>query len=37
MDFAIEQKNIQGYVTFLMDMTSIDALKNQIQNFMGVG
>ncbi len=36
MDFAIEQKNIQGYVTFLMDMASIDALKNQIQIFMGV-
>jgi len=37
MDFAIERKNIQGYVTFLLDLPSIDALKNQIQNFMGVG
>jgi chemotaxis protein CheC len=37
MDFAIERKNIQGYVTFLMDMSSIEALKHQIQAFMGVG
>lgn len=36
MDFAIERKNIQGYVTFLMDMTSIDALKYHIQSFLGV-
>jgi chemotaxis protein CheC len=37
MDFAIERKNIQGYVTFLMDMASIDALKHHIQNLMDVG
>ena len=36
MDFSIERKKIRGYVTFLMDMTSIDVLKQQINAFLGV-
>lgn len=36
MDFAIEQKKIGGYVTFLMDMAAIDVLKQQIEAFLGV-
>lgn len=35
MDFLIEKKNIQGYVTFLMDVDSVALFKANIENFMG--
>jgi len=35
MDFSIETKNVQGYVTFLMDVKSATLFKEIILNFMG--
>ncbi len=35
MDFAVDKKNIQGYVTFLMDINEVIQLKANIQEFLG--
>ncbi len=35
MDFSIDKKNIQGYVTFLMDVTEVKQFKANIQAFLG--
>ncbi len=35
MDFAVDKKNIQGYVTFLMDVDSVAKFKNNIDTFLG--
>jgi len=35
MDFAVDKKNIQGYVTFLMDVDEVIQLKQNIQEFLG--
>lgn len=34
MDFSVDKKNIQGYVTFLMDVDSVKQFKASIENFM---
>lgn len=34
MDFAVDQKNIQGYVTFLMDVDSVIQFKENIEKFL---
>ncbi len=36
MDFSIEKKKIQGYVTFLMDVDSVAQFKANIEEFIGV-
>jgi hypothetical protein len=36
MDFSVEKKKIQGYVTFLMDVDSITKFRACIENFIGV-
>ena len=36
MDFSVEQKNIQGYVTFLMDVDSVTQFKTHIETFLGL-
>jgi len=36
MDFAVDTKNIQGYVTFLMDVDSVAQFKACIENFLGI-
>ncbi len=35
MNFAVDKKNIQGYVTFLMDVDEVIQLKANIQEFLG--
>jgi len=35
MDFSVDKKNIQGYVTFLMDVDEVIQLKTNIQEFLG--
>ncbi len=35
MDFSVDSKNIQGYVTFLMDVDEVMQLKQNIQVFLG--
>lgn len=35
MDFSVDEKNIQGYVTFLMDVESVKQFKMNIQEFLG--
>ncbi|MFK5950560.1 MAG: chemotaxis protein CheX [Methylococcales bacterium] len=35
MDFAVDKKNIQGYVIFLMDINEAIQLKANIQEFLG--
>jgi len=35
MEFSVDKKNIQGYVTFLMDMAEVNQLKANIQEFLG--
>jgi chemotaxis protein CheC len=34
MDFSVKQKNLQGYVTFLMDINSVAAFKENVENIM---
>lgn len=34
MDFAIDTKHIEGYVTFLMDLNSVAAFKNNIESYI---
>ena len=34
MDFAVHNKHIDGYVTFLMDLNSVVAFKNNIETYM---
>lgn len=34
MDFSVDKKNIQGYVTFLMDVNSVKQFKVSIENFL---
>lgn len=36
MDFSVEKKKIQGYVTFLMDVNSVAQFKANIEEFLGV-
>jgi len=36
MDFAVDKKNIQGYVTFLMDVDSVGQFKANIETFLGM-
>jgi len=36
MEFAIDKKNIQGYVTFLMDVESVERFKNNIEKFLDI-
>lgn len=36
MDFAVDVKNIQGYVTFLMDVNSVDLFKANIEAFLDI-
>ena len=36
MDFSVEKKKVQGYVTFLMDVDSITKFRTCIENFIGV-
>ncbi len=35
MDFSVDKKNIQGYVTFLMDVAEVRQFKASIQEFLG--
>jgi len=35
MDFSVDKKNIQGYVTFLMDVAEVKQFKLSIQQFLG--
>lgn len=35
MDFSVDKKSIQGYVTFLMDVNEVMQLKQNIQEFLG--
>ena len=37
MKLPIEKKDIRGYVSFLMDIFSIDALKQNIRCYTGLG
>jgi chemotaxis protein CheC len=37
MDFSIQEKNIHGYVTFLMDFASISELQKNIEAFLNDG
>ncbi len=34
MEFAVDKKNIQGYVTFLMDVNSVMDFKNLIESYL---
>jgi len=36
MDFSVETKNLQGYVTFLMDVDSVQDFKKNIEAFLGM-
>jgi len=36
MDFSVETKNLQGYVTFLMDVNSVQQFKKNIEVFLGM-
>ncbi len=36
MDFAVDTKNIQGYVTFLMDVDSVGQFKENIETILGI-
>jgi chemotaxis protein CheC len=36
MDFAVDRKSIQGYVTFLMDVDSVGQFKENIEAFLGM-
>ena len=36
MNFAVDSRNIQGYVTFLMDVDSVGQFKANIQTFLGM-
>lgn len=36
MDFTVEKKNLQGYVTFLMDVDSVAQFKANIETFLGI-
>ena len=36
MDFAVDTRSIQGYVTFLMDVDSVAQFKENIQTFLGL-
>ncbi len=36
MQFSVDEKNIQGYVTFLMDVASVEKFKNNIDSFLGL-
>lgn len=36
MEFSIDNKDIQGFVTFLMDIPSVNAFKENIQRFAGL-
>lgn len=36
MDFTVDKKNIQGYVTFLMDVDSVGQFKANIETFLGM-
>jgi len=36
MDFSVDTKNLQGYVTFLMDVESVQQFKNTIENMLGM-
>jgi len=36
MDFAVDMKNIQGYVTFLMDVDSVGQFKENIKEFLDI-
>lgn len=35
MNFSVDKKNIQGYVTFLMDVVEVKQFKASIQEFLG--
>ena len=35
MDFSVDRRNIQGYVTFLMDVAEVQQFKANIQEFLG--
>ena len=35
MEFAVDKKNIQGYVTFLMDVNSVMDFKKLIEDYLG--
>jgi len=35
MEFSVDTKNIQGYVTFLMDVEEVNQLKANIQEYLG--
>jgi chemotaxis protein CheC len=35
MDFSVDKKNIQGYVTFLMDVAEVKQFKLSIKEFLG--
>jgi len=36
MDFAVETKSLEGYVTFLMDVESVQQFKRAIENMLGM-
>ena len=36
MDFSVEKKKIQGYVTFLMDVDSVSKFKTNIEAYIGI-
>lgn len=36
MDFSVESKSIQGYVTFLMDVDSVQQFKKTIENMLSM-
>ena len=36
MDFAVDTRSVQGYVTFLMDVDSVGQFKANIQTFLGM-
>ncbi|MDO8843447.1 MAG: chemotaxis protein CheX [Methylicorpusculum sp.] len=36
MDFAIDQKSVQGYVSFMMDVESLETFKQNIAAYMGL-
>lgn len=36
MDFSVEKKKIQGYVTFMMDVNSVSRFKANIETFIGM-
>ncbi len=36
MEFSVDKRNIQGYVTFLMDVDSVALFKSNIETFLGM-